>query len=163
MRLLDTHVLLWRERGDRRLGSRTRGEIDLALRESNAAVSAISFWEVAMRVQKNQLDFYLEPHSWRLDLMAQGLAEIPIDGNITVRAGLLYPISTATPATASSSPPPLRATTSSPPTSGYYPGPASSHGSTPGSKPPALAPQPPLYRKRGLPSVSSTRNSDQNL
>ena len=42
-----------------------------------------------MRVQKNQLDFYLEPHSWRLDLMAQGLAEIPIDGNITVRAGLL--------------------------------------------------------------------------
>lgn len=89
MRLIDTHVLLWRERGDRRLGSGTRGEIDLALRESNAAVSTISFWEVAMRVQKNQLDFYLEPHSWRLDLMAQGLAEIPIDGNITVRAGLL--------------------------------------------------------------------------
>ena len=42
-----------------------------------------------MRIQKVQLDFFLDPYSWRLDLIAQGLAEIPIDGNITVRAGLL--------------------------------------------------------------------------
>ena len=42
-----------------------------------------------MRVQKGQLDFFLEPFAWRLDLMKQGLAEIPLDGNITVRAGLL--------------------------------------------------------------------------
>ncbi len=89
MKLLDTHVLLWRERGERRLGTRTREEIDVALRDGNAAVSVISFWEVAMRVQKGQLDFFLEPYAWRLDLMDQGLAEIPLDGNITVRAGLL--------------------------------------------------------------------------
>lgn len=42
-----------------------------------------------MRVQKDQLDFFVEPYSWRQDLMAQGLIEIPINGNITVRAGLL--------------------------------------------------------------------------
>lgn len=89
MKLLDTHVLLWRERGDRRLGTQTREEIDVALRQGNAAVSVISFWEVAMRVQKNQLDFFLEPYGWRLDLMNQGLTEIPLDGSITVRAGLL--------------------------------------------------------------------------
>ena len=89
MKLMDTHVLLWRERGDRRLGTRTREEIDVTLREGNAAVSVISFWEVAIRVQKGQLDFFLDPYAWRLDLMNQGLAEIPLDGNITVRAGLL--------------------------------------------------------------------------
>ena len=89
MKLLDTHVLLWRERGDRRLGLRTREEIDLALAEGDAAVSVISFWEVAMRVQKGQLGFFLDPYAWRLDLMAQGLIEIPPDGNMTVRAGLL--------------------------------------------------------------------------
>ncbi len=42
-----------------------------------------------MRVQKGHLDFFLEPYTWRLDLIEQGLAEIPLDGNITVRAGLL--------------------------------------------------------------------------
>ena len=42
-----------------------------------------------MRIQKGQLDFLLEPYAWRLDLMNQGLNEIPLDGNITVRAGLL--------------------------------------------------------------------------
>ena len=70
-------------------GTRTREEIDVALRQGNAAVSVISFWEVAMRVQKNQLDFFLEPYAWRLDLMNQGLTEIPLDGSTTVRAGLL--------------------------------------------------------------------------
>ena len=89
MKLLDTHVLLWRERGDRRLGQTARGEIDVALSAGNAAVSVISFWEVAMRVQKGHLDFFLESYTWRLDLIEQGLAEIPLDGNITVRAGLL--------------------------------------------------------------------------
>ncbi len=89
MILLDTHVLLWQEMGDRRLGRQARQIFDSALQEGEAAVSAISFWEVAMRIQKGQLDLSLAISVWRRDMLDQGLIEIPIDGIIAARAGLL--------------------------------------------------------------------------
>ena len=89
MILIDTHVLLWQERGDLRMGSQTRRTFEYALQEGNAAVSAISFWEVGMRVQKGQLDFSLDLKDWRADLLRHGLIEIPINGEIAVRASLL--------------------------------------------------------------------------
>ena len=89
MILLDTHVLVWQEQGDRRLGRRTRQLIDRALEGGEAAVSAISFWEIGMRVQKGDLDFALDLDAWRRDLIRQGLVEIPVDGHIAARAGLL--------------------------------------------------------------------------
>ena len=89
MILLDTHVLLWQRQGDRRLGNRTIELLATALQEGNAAISAISFWEVAMRVQKGQLGFRLDPGAWRRMLLAQGIIEIPVDGATAVSAGLL--------------------------------------------------------------------------
>ena len=89
MILIDTHVLLWQERGDLRMGSQTRRTFENALQEGNAAVSAISFWEVGMRVQKGQLDFSLDLQDWRGDLLRHGLIEIPINGEIAIRASLL--------------------------------------------------------------------------
>ena len=56
MILLDTHVVLWQELDDQRLGPQTRRTIEDAMQESMVAVSAITFWEVGMRVQKGQLD-----------------------------------------------------------------------------------------------------------
>ena len=87
--LLDTHVLLWHERGDRRLGRRARGEIERSWLEDDDAVSAISFWEVGMQIRKDRLGFYLDVDAWRRDLLRLGLVEIPVDGGIAVRAGLL--------------------------------------------------------------------------
>ncbi|WP_423930095.1 type II toxin-antitoxin system VapC family toxin [Candidatus Palauibacter sp.] len=87
--LLDTHVVLWHECGDRRLGQRTRRLVERALLRRQAAVSAISFWEVAMRVHGRHVDFLFDPEAWRRDLLAQGLTEIPVNGLIGVRAGLL--------------------------------------------------------------------------
>ena len=84
MILLDTHVLLWQEGGDQRLGAQARRLLERALRENNLAVSAISFWEVGMRVQKGRLDL----DAWRRDLLTEGLFEIPVDGTIAARAGL---------------------------------------------------------------------------
>ena len=89
MILIDTHVLLWQEQGDLRMGSQTRRTFENALQEGNAAVSAISFLEVGMRVQKGQLDFSLDLHDWRSDLLRHGLFELPINGEIAVRASLL--------------------------------------------------------------------------
>ena len=89
MILLDTHVLLWQEQGDRRLGPQTRRAIERALQENGAAVSAISFWEIGMRVEKGRLDFLLDLGAWRRNLLEHGLLEIRVDGEIAVRAGLL--------------------------------------------------------------------------
>ena len=89
MILLDTHVVLWQELDDRRLGPQARCTIEDALQESMAAVSAITFWEVGMRVQKGQLDLGLDLYAWRRDLLEEGLVELAVDGDIAVRAGLL--------------------------------------------------------------------------
>ena len=42
-----------------------------------------------MRVQKGRLDFLLDLSAWRQDLLNMGLIEIPVDGSIAARAGLL--------------------------------------------------------------------------
>ena len=89
MKLLDTHILIWREHNDRRLGPRTRALVDRALRDGDAGVSVISFWEIAMRVQKGHLNLPLELYSWRRSLAAIGLVEIAISGDIAARAGFL--------------------------------------------------------------------------
>lgn len=89
MLLLDTHVLLWHERGDRRLGRRTRRMLARGLRSSNLAVSAMSFWEVGMQIRKGRLELGLDPDHWRIDLLQHGLIEIPVGGSIASRAGLL--------------------------------------------------------------------------
>ena len=89
MILLDTHALWWQGEGNPRLGPRARRVIERAFEENEAAVSAISFWEVAMRVQKNQLDLLSDVAAWRHDMLSRGLREIPVDGDIATRAGLL--------------------------------------------------------------------------
>ena len=89
MILLDTHVLVWHGRGDRRLGRRARRVVERALPRRRAAVSALSFWEIAMRIHGGRLDVLMDPEALRRDLLAQGLVEIPVSGVIGIRAGVL--------------------------------------------------------------------------
>ena len=42
-----------------------------------------------MRVHGRHVDFLFDPEAWRRDLLAQGLTEIPVNGLIGVRAGLI--------------------------------------------------------------------------
>ena len=53
--LLDTNALLWLRRGDSRLGRAARREIERAWQSDELAVSAISFWEVGMLVDKGRI------------------------------------------------------------------------------------------------------------
>ena len=89
MILVDTHVLVWQEQGEQKMGPRTRRTFERAFQEDALAVSAISFWELGMRVQKGQLDFRLDLRAWRRDLLRQGLVEIPVNGEIAASASLL--------------------------------------------------------------------------
>lgn len=85
MILLDTHVLVWLDQDNPKLGPRCRTAIDEALAEDDLAVSAISFWEVAMLVTKQRLAIAIALSQWRRDLIAGGIRELPLDG----RVGLL--------------------------------------------------------------------------
>ena len=87
--LLDTHVLVWLDIGDRQLGRLARRTIDSALQKDDLAVSAISFWEVAMLEKKGRLRLRQEPESWRTDLLDRGLLEVQVDGEIGIRAARL--------------------------------------------------------------------------
>lgn len=85
MILLDTHVLVWLDQDNPKLGPKCRTAIDDALAEDDLAVSAISFWEVAMLVAKQRLAIAMALNQWRRDLIAGGIRELPLDG----RVGLL--------------------------------------------------------------------------
>lgn len=89
MILLDTHVLLWSRSGDRRLGSGARTEIERAWRQGALAVSAMSFWEVAMLQDKGRYALRRDVATWRTGLLEEGLVEIPVTGAIAAVAGAL--------------------------------------------------------------------------
>jgi PIN domain nuclease of toxin-antitoxin system len=84
--LLDTHVLVWLDEASPRLGSAAIEQIDSAFHSGMAAVSAISFWEVGMLVRKGRIRMDMDLAVWRADFLQQGLIEIPITGDIGVRA-----------------------------------------------------------------------------
>ena len=89
MIVVDTHALLWLRTGDTHLGPATRRTIDRALREDDLAVSAMTFWEVAMLRDKNRINFPEDVGLWRRELLSQGIIEIPVDGEIGIRANTL--------------------------------------------------------------------------
>jgi PIN domain nuclease of toxin-antitoxin system len=53
--LLDTHILLWMTEDDDRLGRKTRKRIAEEATAGNVIVSAISFWEIGMLMEKGRL------------------------------------------------------------------------------------------------------------
>ena len=89
MRLLDTHVVIWYREDNPRLGTQARDEFDRALQDGDAAISVISYWEIAMQIQKGRLELSLDLEAWRQDLLRYGLLEIPVSADIATRAGLL--------------------------------------------------------------------------
>ncbi len=89
LNILDTHALIWLDEGNKRLGSKTRKRIDKAFKEEQLAVSAISFWEIAMLEKKERLSLSTPVSQWMDDLLQSGLQEIPVTGAISVIAANL--------------------------------------------------------------------------
>ena len=87
--LLDTNALLWMRIGDRRLGSIARREVERAWQSDELAVSAISFREVGMLVDKGRIYLADDVQVWRRDLLEQGMVEIPVDGETAIRSARL--------------------------------------------------------------------------
>jgi PIN domain nuclease of toxin-antitoxin system len=88
--ILDTCALLWLASGDRRLSR-------AALREINDApvvyVSAISGFEIAIKVAKSRLKLPHPPQEWfERTVEHHGLAVMPLDVGVCIAAAQLPPI-----------------------------------------------------------------------
>ena len=84
--LLYTHVLVWLDEANPRLGAAAVKKIDTAFHSGEALVSAISFWEVSMLVRKSRIRLDMDLAVWRNDFLKQGLIEIPVTGDIGIHA-----------------------------------------------------------------------------
>ena len=87
--LLDTHALVWLDEANPRLGKSALSTIDLSLKSKSLYVSSISFWEIAMLIEKNRLEISMSVDLWRKSLLDNGLQEIPLTGNIAIQSALL--------------------------------------------------------------------------
>ena len=87
--LLDTNALIWAVEGHDRLGPDSRNIADSALREDRLFVSAISFWEVALLAKRGRLVLAYPSGVWRQNALNLGIGELPLTGDIGVRAAEL--------------------------------------------------------------------------
>lgn len=88
MILLDTHVAIWAITGTL-FGRRSMSIVKKALDEGDAAVSAISFWEMAILIAKRRLRSAKSAADQRAKILAAGIGEISLGGDICILAGEL--------------------------------------------------------------------------
>ena len=85
--LLDTHVLIWLAEGRSELPRSSRKLIDKAASDVGLAVSAISFWEVAMLFDRGRISLSLPLKDWRRKVVtASGIIETPVTGEVGIEA-----------------------------------------------------------------------------
>lgn len=86
MVLLDTHAVIWFATGAPQLGSRTTGMAQSRLADERLALSAFSFWEMAMLVGKSRLSLGRPADAFRRLVLDLGIRELPLSGAIGVAA-----------------------------------------------------------------------------
>ena len=86
---LDTNALIWVVEGDPRLGTSSRDLANMALRDDVLLVSAVSFWEISMLARRRRLTLAYPSHEWRQNVLRLGIVEVPLTGEIGIRAAEL--------------------------------------------------------------------------
>ncbi len=86
MIVLDTHVLLWADSDNRKLGRKARATIERRWANGELAVPAIAFWEVGLLQAHGRLHLSTTVREWRNAVLTAGAVELPLDGNIALRA-----------------------------------------------------------------------------
>jgi PIN domain nuclease of toxin-antitoxin system len=87
--LLDTHVALWLTADSRSLGRRSRRIAKQAAASDELAISAVSFWEIALLIAKGRLRPPDTPQEMRRQILGEGAIELPLTGAIAILAGEL--------------------------------------------------------------------------
>jgi PIN domain nuclease of toxin-antitoxin system len=86
--LLDTHAAIWFTT-DSGLGRQSQKIADTALAEDGLAISAVSFWEIAMLIAKRRLRALRSATEQRVKILNAGIREIPLTGDVAIFAGEL--------------------------------------------------------------------------
>lgn len=63
--------------------------LDRALSDSELAISAISFCEIAWLLRAGRVTLPMTAAAWRISLLDAGMSEIPLDGEIAIAAAAL--------------------------------------------------------------------------
>ena len=87
MILLDTHVALWLVAGSRSLGKRSERIAERAAAAAQLAISAVSFWEIALLIKKQRLHWSDSATEMRRQILALGATELPLTGAAAILAG----------------------------------------------------------------------------
>lgn len=89
MILLDTHVVVWMTANGAAVGKQSLALYRRALEAGELAISAISFWEMAMLTAKGRLDATTSPKQHRTLMIDAGAQELPVTGDIGILAAEL--------------------------------------------------------------------------
>jgi len=85
--LVDTHILIWLAEGAAELASASVARLEDATLADGLAVSAISFWEVAMLQERQRITLSLPVQRWRdIVLETSGFIESPLSGEIAIES-----------------------------------------------------------------------------
>jgi PIN domain nuclease of toxin-antitoxin system len=84
--LIDTHVAIWIATDNQALGDQSRALAERALSERQIAVSAITFWEIALLVAKRRFEISKSADTLRGELLDSGVIEVPLTGDIAILA-----------------------------------------------------------------------------
>ena len=86
MILLDTHVLVWADSDDRKLGRKTRAIINQLWAQGKVAVPSIVFWEAGLLQARRRIKLPTSVKEWRDAILAAGVIELSLDGAVAVRS-----------------------------------------------------------------------------
>lgn len=87
--LVDTHVALWLDLDSFRIGPRAKDIAVHAWKLGQLAISAISFWEIAMLQQNGKIELSETTPEWRRIMLSNGFREVALNGAIAVSAATL--------------------------------------------------------------------------
>jgi PIN domain nuclease of toxin-antitoxin system len=84
--LLDTHAAVWLASDEPVLGQKSCTLALAARAENQLAISAISFWEIALLAAKDRLELHRRPAELRAELLDTGVMELALTGDIALLA-----------------------------------------------------------------------------
>jgi len=87
--LLDTHALVWVLEDSPKLGRRAASIANRALRQDRLWISAVTFWELSLLIDRNRIRLTVSPEEFRSRVQGLGIQEAPVTGDIAIAAARL--------------------------------------------------------------------------
>lgn len=89
--LLDTQALIWFVGPAGNLGRKSLRLAERAAASRSLLVSAVSFWEISRLLDRGKIRLNFSVRKWREMVLGEGIGEVPVDGELAIRAHELMP------------------------------------------------------------------------